>query len=357
MLQIDSAAVLDAQSSSRAPKKRRAPTRSDEAQNPRKSIEIQPLPRWVTAGARAEGDKPDRAADAQFFAGAALARLDDILRSGEGGDEPPFSGALRQRLALRAATACATLCRLREDAPALRDAEHLAGSGETSPAGRLHRVFRLYASLPARLDAALARAVGLLGLKEAIAAGALANVVAAAPDPLLSAAHASAAAMRLCAPAADAEIFAFVVADLVLANRLGWARPVPLIAVAILHPSLRRGAGARESERVRRPRPMDDDWAESVARAYGLAVVDAHALAVDLARRADKLLAVVPALRARGARRVVDMLLADDAVTPAATASRAGLSDRAARRLFDRLVMLDAVRELTGRETFRIYGL
>ena len=58
-----------------------------------------------------------------------------------------------------------------------------------------------------------------------------------------------------------------------------------------------------------------------------------------------------------GARRVVDMLLADDAVTPAAAASRAGLSDRAARRLFDRLVALGAVRELSGRDAFRIYGL
>ena len=55
--------------------------------------------------------------------------------------------------------------------------------------------------------------------------------------------------------------------------------------------------------------------------------------------------------------RVVDMLLADDAVTPAAAASRAGLSDRAARRLFDRLVALGAVRELSGRDAFRIYGL
>ena len=94
----------------------------------------------------------------------------------------------------------------------------------------------------------------------------------------------------------------------------------------------------------------------AVARAYGLAVVEAHALAVDLARRSQKLLAVAPALRARGAGRVIDMLLADDAVTPAA-ASRAGLSDRAARRLFDRLVALGAVRELSGRETFRMYGL
>ena len=62
-----------------------------------------------------------------------------------------------------------------------------------------------------------------------------------------------------------------------------------------------------------------------------------------------------PKLRAKGARRVVELLLADDAA-PARAAS-GGLSDRAARRLFDRLVELGAVRELSGRPTFRLYGL
>ena len=42
-----------------------------------------------------------------------------------------FSGALRQRLALKAAATCARLARLREDEAALRDAEHLAAAAST----------------------------------------------------------------------------------------------------------------------------------------------------------------------------------------------------------------------------------
>jgi hypothetical protein len=47
------------------------------------------------------------------------------------------------------------------------------------------------------------------------------------------------------------------------------------------------------------------------------------------------------------------MFLTREAVVPAALP----LPDRAARRLCDRLVDLGAVQELTGRETFRLYGV
>ena len=50
MPQIDSDALIEAQSSSRATKNRRVISRREEAANPQKSTEIQPLPRWVKVG-------------------------------------------------------------------------------------------------------------------------------------------------------------------------------------------------------------------------------------------------------------------------------------------------------------------
>ena len=48
------------------------------------------------------------------------------------------------------------------------------------------------------------------------------------------------------------------------------------------------------------------------------------------------------------------MLLTEDA--QAATAG-ASATDRSTRRLFERLVAIGVARELTGRPTFRLYGL
>jgi hypothetical protein len=60
-------------------------------------------------------------------------------------------------------------------------------------------------------------------------------------------------------------------------------------------------------------------------------------------------------LRAKGAGAALEALLEEDSL--GAGTAIAGLSDRGARRLFDRLVAFGAVRELTGRPTFRLYGL
>jgi hypothetical protein len=74
----------------------------------------------------------------------------------------------------------------------------------------------------------------------------------------------------------------------------------------------------------------------------------------ELARRGHQLLTAAPKLRGRDAAHRIEMLLTEDA--QAATAG-ASATDRSSRRLFDRLVAIGAARELTGRPTFRLYGL
>jgi hypothetical protein len=78
--------------------------------------------------------------------------------------------------------------------------------------------------------------------------------------------------------------------------------------------------------------------------------------ASDLARRAARLRAIAPKFRAKGAGEAVEMFLSRDALSPS-VALTGLMSDRAARRLCDRLVGLGVVRELTGRSTFRLYGV
>ena len=163
----------------------------------------------------------------------------------------------------------------------MRDAEHLGGGGaETSPAGRVHRLFRLFASRSVKFDAqtlsAAAEHIGVQGAMEAHGlADALRKIVTSANDPLAAAAAVSAAAMHDLAavPAIDEEIFALWLADVALAQKLGWQAPVPLLATVIAHPALRRGPNGR------RPRPADCDWSTALAGSYALAAGEA----IDLA--------------------------------------------------------------------------
>lgn len=99
-------------------------------------------------------------------------------------------------------------------------------------------------------------------------------------------------------------------------------------------------------------RKQGDDLRLACHRAIVSSAVEAVRLSVDLARRAAHLKAVAPKLRAKGAGDAVKMFLTRDAMAPSALS----LPDRAARRLCDRLVDVGAVRELTGRDTFRLYG-
>ena len=104
---------------------------------------------------------PETEAEAGFLAGAALARLDAIVR-----ENPPWAGAWRQRLALRAAAASVARAGRNEDEAALRDALHLTRPGaDPGPAGRRLRAWRALATGSAgQWRSAIARAAAALGL-------------------------------------------------------------------------------------------------------------------------------------------------------------------------------------------------
>jgi len=267
-----------------------------------------PLPRWIASVAPA-----DRR-DAAFAAGAALLALDQIVRS-----EAPWLGVLRARLALKAAGVFAKLLRQKADEAGLRDAEHLTRSGDDpGPAGRLHRLLRQFSSRPTR------RAGDVLPMLETELRG---------------------------APVA-AELISLLEADLALAQKLGWATPLLLHAGIVLEPALRAGPDGR------RPRADRPDWPTVSDHALFVAVSACHAQAVTLARRAENLAVAAKNLRTRDEGRGLALVLADDAVAPWRMVGRGGLgSDRAARRFCETLATQGALRLLTERPTFRLYGL
>ena len=318
-------------------------------QFPKKTSEHQalpppsPIPAWARASGRAgEGGQ-------LFAAGAGLALLDAALRA-----DPPAAGAQRARLALQSAAACAKILRLNADEAALRDLRFAVGD-PIGPAANLLSLWRDCAGRPPSLDPGrILDAAGRLDL--AVDPNGLAaslQACAGEGDPVSAAARAAAFAFSAFpdAPAAEPEILALWVFDMVVAMRLHWPRPVPLIATKLLDPTLRQPDGGR------RPRPDEPAWEKHAARAIAGAAASTLDLAADLARRAKTLIAVAPKLRSKPARRIVDLLLSRDCVSPAEAARHAPMTGRAARRLFDRLVALGAAREFSGRPTFRLYGL
>ena len=131
-----------------------------------------------------------------------------------------------------------------------------------------------------------------------------------------------------------------------LAQKLNWPFALPLLAAPLF-----ASAGRRAAENA-------GDGAAATARilfAWAKAAAHACDLAAELRRRAQKLAEAAPKLRAKGAKAALQALLDQDSL--AAATPIAGLSERGTRRLFERLGALGAIRELTGRATFRLYGL
>ncbi len=278
------------------------------------------LPGWITA------TPPETREAAAFKSGAALAHLSLATAA----DHVP-QALWRDRLALAAAEVSAGIAGRREGAGAMRDALHLTKAGDDpGPAGNILRQW----------SRAVSRPISVLHLGRALEGVAPDRIVlsldATGPTPVDRAAQVIEAVLE---GNPRGETAALILADAALAKSLGWTHVLPLLSLAL---------------KARDLRLRGDELRLACHRAVGVGVQHALPLAGELSRAAVRLRAVVPKLRAKGAARAVELVLSHDALAPSTLDF---MSDRAARRLCDRLVSLGAVRELTGRDTFRLYGI
>ena len=283
------------------------------------------MPVWVIS-ARAETPE-----DVAFLSGAALAHLHFMVCR----DDVPQS-LLRNRLALHAAEICVTHQGRPERAGELRDAVAFVQPGDSpGPAGEVYLSWQWAVERPVSVKG-VARALPALDADQIATwldgcdprgAGQGASVMRAAS-----------VLQAVLAERSGDHATALILADTVLAQALGWSHMLPLLGLG-----LKRADLWKTGEELRL----------ACHRALVLAAVEAVRMAADLSRRAARLTEVAPKLRAKGAGAAVEMFVTRDAVAPSALP----LPDRAARRLCDRLVDLGAARELTGRDTFRLYGV
>jgi len=123
--------------------------------------------------------------------------------------------------------------------------------------------------------------------------------------------------------------------DYVVGRCLGW--PLPLYSL---------GLG-----RLNQPDPTS----QGVARTLLAGLDEVEAILRPLMPKADILVASSRRVRTRQAQAVVTRILAQDVVWSGSI--RDVLPDRPGRRLLQRLVELGGLRELSGRTTYRFYGL
>ncbi|WP_299911785.1 DUF1403 family protein [uncultured Paracoccus sp.] len=285
--------------------------------DPDPAADLPRLPDWL------RGLPGETLEDAALSAGAALALLHQVQSRAQ----TPLA-LWRARLALQAAAQTARHAGRPEREAAIRDALCLMRPGDApGPAGEIGLAWQRAVERPLS-DETLARALPHLAAGQG----------AALPGAPIQ--QASAAIEAALAEAPRDHLTALVLGDAALARALGWSHLLPLLGLGLTRRDL--GAGGV-------------DLRLTCHRAVLKAAGPALQLAADLARQAARLQSVVPKLRVKQSTRAVQLVLARDAIAPAMLTGL--MSDRAARRFCDRLVELGAARELTGRETFRLYGL
>lgn len=148
-----------------------------------------------------------------------------------------------------------------------------------------------------------------------------------------------------------AERLACLLSDIVMAKSFGWDFPLSLTALHLTKANLRNLVEGT------------DEAALMIQSSIMKSAQMTFHLAKQLTTRAEALRSIAPKLRSRGSDDAVALFLTEDVVAPSGMLSplirgtRTQMTGRAARRLCDRLVEFGVVKELTGRSTFRLYGV
>lgn len=299
---------------------------------------------WMPS--RVASDRSETLQTVAFRSGAVLTVLDQLVR------DPRYGVPLKllaNRLALSAATATSKLeGRLAREAD-IRDAYHLTPPGEArGPDGDLLAFWRNVVRQKAGRTDDVADLVGAYFANEVGAWLDGGQECARTHGPLAG----CVSVLRAVLEVDDrAERVACLLSDIALALALDWKTVLPVSSRRVTKAALRdltaSGHGVELAVQMR----ILESIVETVRSAR------------DLARHAEALRTVAPKLRAKGAGAAVDLFLTEDAVAPSSMLSlhirgtSIPMTSRAARRFCDRLVELGVSRELTGRSTFRLYGI
>ena len=284
--------------------------------------------------------------NAGFASGSALALLHVAL------NDPNIAvptELLRNRLALRAAVRCLKIEGRSDDDAQVRDAFLLTKPGDImGPGGDMLALWSKACAVSLRNKGWQDRLIALLPEHIQTQASDLLDLIVEADTSGSPVARAAQALSLVLGEFPREEAVALLFADVALARALSWSHLIPLMALHMKRRQLNSN---------------QDELLLACHSAIAGSAQDATRLVHDLARRAGRLRAIAPKLRARGSDEAVHLFLTEDAVLPSPMLSpkiqgtNVKMTDRAARRFCDRLVDLGVVREMTGRSTFRLYGI
>ena len=293
--------------------------------------------------------------EAAFSSGAALSLLHQTLQ------DPVLNvpqQLLRNRLALKASKNCLKIERRAVDEGDIRDGFLLAELGEMDnleqamgPSGFMYAQWRDHVQCSLGQETFYTNFIGTIPIYTRVTMAEIMEI----DQPEVSPVHAMTKALRDVMIVLPREgMLALQWADITLSEALGWKFMLPLVGASMTSKELKLFSDGNTKP---------EELLITVHTAIARSARDAIRLCYDLSRRAAKLRAVAPKLRAKGADTAVALFLSEDAVSPSTLASswifktNNLMTPRAARRFCDRLVELGVARELSGRSTFRLYGV